>query len=394
IECDVFVCCRDSADAELAGAIAADLRRRGFRVFSGDRPSGEGADAKRLRLIQETPDFVLVVTPGALDACVEEDDPMRVQIAHALQTDRAVTVVTTEGADAAAGALPPALARLATCLQVRYSPGRTRESLAILANSLSSATEVDDRMLWRLTKWAFVGVAAVFVMVLANAAVPPVYRYLTRPVPKPPVPAFALAWSVFGQRLQGGTWTEFPLTDGARVLKGDQFRLTFIPTSDGFAYVVTQDSRGDVAVLFPSLTIRGASGVRAGKTYSVPLESDWARVDGDRGLDTIHLVASYDPLENLEELGEEPDRDSTVAVRRDLLQSTITGLLDNRHVLMPAGARIRNGNPVDRSLPILQTAPTVSAPLSSGAVVVHPLVVSKGLLSAAVEIRVRFDPTK
>ena len=68
IEHDVFVCCRDGAGRELANRIAESLSARGFHVILTDRAPGAAPDPARLALIEQTPDFILVLTPACSHA--------------------------------------------------------------------------------------------------------------------------------------------------------------------------------------------------------------------------------------------------------------------------------------------------------------------------------------
>jgi hypothetical protein len=60
VEYDVYICSREGSGADLAKLLSAGLTRRGFRVFYEDRLPGHGPDLRRLKLIEETPDFVLL----------------------------------------------------------------------------------------------------------------------------------------------------------------------------------------------------------------------------------------------------------------------------------------------------------------------------------------------
>src|SRR5512136_2074588 len=97
VEYDVYMCYRDRSGADLARLVSAELARRGFRVFCEDRLPGLAPDERRLKLIEETPDFVLLLTPGALDPCADAQDPMRLEIAHALRTGSNIVPILVPG---------------------------------------------------------------------------------------------------------------------------------------------------------------------------------------------------------------------------------------------------------------------------------------------------------
>jgi hypothetical protein len=160
-----------------------------------------------------------------------------------------------------------------------------------------------------------------------------------------------LYWSVTleGQETPAAAPRDNPpvlaVEDGARL------RLAFSPSADGFAYVVSRDALGDVRVLFPSEVLAGASAVRAGTLYQAPVGGGWIDMDGRARLETIYVVAGYDPLQNLEELLERPEAELAAPERRELIHTTITGLLDGRHAPVHR-AWTRSFQRVDPRLPI------------------------------------------
>lgn len=395
IDYDVFICCREESGRHLATIIAESLTRRGFRVCLEDRVAGAGRDARRLKLIDDTPDFILVLSPGALDACASDQDPLRIELAHALKTGTCVVPVQAPGyVDRGPAALPADLAPLARRYGVAYDPERSAESLERIAHVLSSDTAVDERRLMRVGKWGFIMVGLVFLMVVANEAVPAFVRYWKRPPPLPALPPFALYWTGYAQRIEHGQWREIPLEAGRPLADGDQFKLVFSPSADGFAYVLSESQRGDVTVHFPGVTMRGASRVRAGQVYEVPGRA-WASVSEQAELAAIFIIASYDPLENLEELAEDAGGELSAAARSELLASTVEGLIDGQRQggLLPK-VWTRDRHPISRPLAIGPGPATSSATLSSGVVVQHKMAAERGLVSAAVEIRVNRDDTR
>jgi len=390
---DVYLCCREPSGHGLVQTVAAGLTRLGFRVFVGDRVPGAAPDEQRLRLIEDIPDFVLLSSPEAGDKGARDPDPLRIEIAHAFKTGRNVLVMADpEHADPLAGARPPGVPPLPPWQRLAYDPGRVRESIALLGYRLLSSSDVEERRLMQTAKQAFIAVGLILLAAVATRAVPAVIEFWNRPKPKPPLPPFSVYSCAFGQRLEAGRWAAFTPGEGSAVSSGDQVRLVFTPSADGFAYVVSKDVRGDVSVLYPTVTMRGASRVGAGRLYDVPAAGSWLSVDGQAGIDTIYLLAGYEPLENLEELVEESDANVDPAVRRDLLNSTLTGLLDGRHAAVRPPVRTRNGQAIVENLPAGPGPAECSATLASGAVVTRRFGAQRGLVSALVEIRLRHQP--
>jgi len=389
LEYDVVICCGDGPGGALAKTVSASLAARGFRVFIEDRVADAGPDERRLGIIGSTPDFLLIPGPGDAGAGPGDRDPIWRETSHALETGRNIVVVTERGHAAPTAALPPALARALGRQAVTYDPERSAESMAVLAHRMSSETTVADERDLRRFKWLSTAAILIVLAGIATQAVPALVRILSRPRPLPPLPPLALYWSGFGQRLDNGRWVEFAPGDGDPVAAGDRLRLAFSLSADGFAYVVSKDLRGQISVLFPTDVVKGASRVRAGQVYVAPVGAGWLTVDDAADIDTIYVFASYDPLQNLEELVEEPEGSTSAGTRRQLVELTLGGLLDGRHALPPRHLWTRRGQTIDPSLRPGPGATASTVTLASGAVVSHTLREQPGLVSAVAELHFR-----
>jgi hypothetical protein len=170
--------------------------------------------------------------------------------------------------------------------------------------------------------------------------------------------------------------------------------MVFSASADGFAYVLGRTVAGEVEVLFPSTSRAAAdSHVRAGHVYQAPADGSWFSLDGQRGIEALYIVVSYDPIDNLEALVEERDAESTAQAGRALLETTIDGLLDGRHASTGARVRTRRGRPiVESNIEVPPARLTASTTLAGGARVTHALIEQPGLLSAMSEIHVRYEP--
>ena len=393
IEHDVYISFPEPSGSDLAQLVSAGLTRRGFRVVNAGRAPGPDTDEERLTLIEQTPDFVLLLTPGCLDGSVGTGDRLRAEIARALETERNIVPVFMPGfVRRSASVLPPDLAALPRHEGVPFDPGAPDESIARIAHMLASDTTVDERRTMRQAKgvsWA-VGLALLAIAVISIAEAIP--RMLARPVEPPPLAALTLYWSGFAQRLDGDRWVEFPVQDGCEMAGGDRVRLVFSLSGDGFAYVLSRDLRGEVSVLFPAMAINAKAGVGAGELHEAPIDTGWLTLDDQAGLHALYIVASYDPIENLESLVEERDEEPGQRARLTLLDTTIAGLLDGRHGAVGLGVRTRRGRLIVRNLESGPGLRTASATLTSGVRVTHELAPQQGLVSALAEIRVKYNP--
>ena len=377
----------------MVGRAAAYLRRAGFRVFLPDRSPAEAPDDRRLTLAETIPDFLLLLTPATVEALGDPGSRVYTETARAVATSRNVVLVAASDAPAPTdGMFPPTLAALRGRKALAYDPDRLAESLSIVQHSLSSETTVNDRHLMRRTKRQFIGVA-VFVLAAASLQiVPALVRRLTQPKPLPPVAPFSLYWAAFAERVEPAGATGFPIVDGVSLAGGDHLTVAFSPSADGFAYVVARDTRGRVSVLFPGEAVKGASRVRAGRTYRAPVESGWMTVDPQAGIDTIYVFAGYDPLQNLEELVEEPETPQNIAARRGLVEQTVGGLIDGRHYQFGRRPWIRNMQFVDQGLKPGPGPVTFYASFPGGTSETQPAIVQPGLVSALAEIKIKFTP--
>jgi hypothetical protein len=384
---DVYLCCRRAGTEGMVSGVAAGLARLGFRVHVAE--SHAGAGPSRLTAIEQAPDFVLLSAPPA-SGTVEGGDPRAADLAHAFKTRRNILVLADPAhGDRLARESLPGRPTFADWQQVTYDRTRPREAIALVAHRLVSSSEVEDRRFMRRVKLAAITVAIVLGVAVATRAVPAAVRWWNRPAAPSPLPRYVLYWAAYGQRLENGRWTPFPVTDGTSVGAGDQIRLAFGVGSDGHAYVVVRDEQGGVSTLFPGATVRGASRVRAGEVHEVPAGGQWFTVDARTGIAAIYLIAGHDPLENLEELAEETDAGPSPAARMELLSSTIAGLLDGRHAAVPRPIRTRRGREIVDGL---ATGPPPSVwPLPpGGASPSDPKPNTQtGLLSAVVEVRLK-----
>lgn len=388
-EYDVFVCCPDPARVEAGETLVAYLSRAGFRVFF--QPGiGEPGEPRRIAVAESASDFVLFL-PSAGGQGDAADGRWQAEVAAALASGRNIVRVSMPG-DAAGSRIEtlPGLERLAGQQAAVYDPDRLAESLSVIQHCLSTDSIVIDRHEMRRTRRWFQFAGLLVLAGFLAQTIPILYREWKKPKAPPPVAPLVLYWAAFGERDVAGHPEEFPLVTGASVKTGDRLRVALSTSANGFAYVIARDTRGRVSVLFPTERLKGASRVRAGKSYAAPFEGGWLTVDGETGIEMLYVFASYDPLQNLEELIEEPETGTDVVSRRALVEQTVNGLLDGKHY--PAGPRvwIRSLAPVDSNLKPAPGPESFSAKSSGGQALTHPAIVQPGLVNALAEIKLTF----
>jgi hypothetical protein len=136
----VFISYRRKLDEVTARMLKQELTARGFDVFLDVDDLGPSSrfDQSLLAEIERRHNFLIVLSPGSLDRCVDEDDWLRLEITHALSTGRKIVPLTRGGFDLAGLELPDAVAPLPLHNAVEYSSTYHREALRILVAFLST----------------------------------------------------------------------------------------------------------------------------------------------------------------------------------------------------------------------------------------------------------------
>lgn len=96
---DIFISYRrKGAGAGVAGELQAKLENLGYKVFLDVDEIGSGQFPTQIKkAIEECKDFVLVLSPGTLDRCVEEEDWVRREIIMAQDLDKNIVGVGLPG---------------------------------------------------------------------------------------------------------------------------------------------------------------------------------------------------------------------------------------------------------------------------------------------------------
>lgn len=96
---DIFISYRrKGAGAGVAGELQAKLENRGYKVFLDVDEIGSGEFPKQIdNAIEECRDFLLVLSPGTLDHCVDEEDWVRREIVKAMNRGKNIVGVMLPG---------------------------------------------------------------------------------------------------------------------------------------------------------------------------------------------------------------------------------------------------------------------------------------------------------
>jgi len=135
---NVFISYRRDGGEHLAARVRSALQVRGFTVFMDveDLKSGKFTTAL-LRKIEEATDFVVILTPGSLDRCMDDGDWLRKEVAHAIKCTKNVVPVIARGFQMpSASALPSDISDLPDYNGLTPTHELFEESMDRLASTL------------------------------------------------------------------------------------------------------------------------------------------------------------------------------------------------------------------------------------------------------------------
>lgn len=117
---DIFISYRrKGAGAGVAGELQAKLENLGYKVFLDVDEIGSGQFPEQIeRAISECKDFILVLSPGTLDRCVEEEDWVRREILQAQNQNKNIIGVGLPGFFMPEAESLPGLLKPMTTIQV------------------------------------------------------------------------------------------------------------------------------------------------------------------------------------------------------------------------------------------------------------------------------------
>ena len=100
--------------------------------------------------------------------------------------------------------------------------------------------------------------------------------------------------------LLGKSKTMVSITHDTTLNSGEEIKMMVKLTKDCFVYVVHQDSKGEVELLFPYKIQQFQSDYVADKNYYVPKGRGWSPFDKNTGKEIFFLIASTERLLDLE----------------------------------------------------------------------------------------------
>jgi len=142
----VFISYRRDGGDGLAGRVRDALVQRGFSVFLDveDLKTGKFNEAL-LHEIEACSDFIVILSSGALDRCMNEGDWVRLEIAHALKLQKNIVPVFGRNFQFPATALPPEIDELRHFNGIHASHDLFEASMTKLAGLLRGSRRIQAR---------------------------------------------------------------------------------------------------------------------------------------------------------------------------------------------------------------------------------------------------------
>jgi hypothetical protein len=95
---DVFICYRHEGGVDLASRVKEFLDKKGYSVFMDIENLKSGPFNKELLTkIENAKDVIIILTKGSLDRCINENDWVRIEIAHAIKNKRNLVPIIASG---------------------------------------------------------------------------------------------------------------------------------------------------------------------------------------------------------------------------------------------------------------------------------------------------------
>ncbi|MEX0602185.1 MAG: DUF4384 domain-containing protein, partial [Bacteroidota bacterium] len=102
--------------------------------------------------------------------------------------------------------------------------------------------------------------------------------------------------------LVGNAKAFVPITRDTSLRTGEEMKMLVELRKDCFVYVLHQNSKGEISLLFPYSLKQFSEDYELDKNYYIPLGRAWFKLDANTGRETFHLLATTQRLLDLEVL--------------------------------------------------------------------------------------------
>jgi hypothetical protein len=146
-----------------------------------------------------------------------------------------------------------------------------------------------------------------------------------------------------------------PPDQAVTLTSADNYRLVLEPVKDSYVYVFQLTSSGVLVKLFPNETYHPAQNpVRQGQLHYLPSQPNWFYLGQEKGEERLYIVASTEPLPQLEE-GHSEYSAADEGPRKQRLLSTLVEALEtikDTRADTAAGWAFSFDHPLSRAIPL------------------------------------------
>ena len=96
-----------------------------------------------------------------------------------------------------------------------------------------------------------------------------------------------------------GSVSEVKIEEGSVLQSNDKFQVQFETKEDAYVYIIIHDSLNKANLLFPDPRITLSNNVKANSSHTVPTSEHWFWLDENVGIETVYVLASETPLDNI-----------------------------------------------------------------------------------------------
>lgn len=163
---DVFISYRREGGINSAVALHSTLLSMNYRAFLDVNNLQSGKfDEALLRVIENCTDFLLVLSPGALDRCVNEDDWVRREVTYAMERGKNIIPIICDGGDMTerfTAAVPDVLSELRSYQVLKADVVQLQAMNALLRTNLQSRpmATAGKRLTWTAAALVIVALLA------------------------------------------------------------------------------------------------------------------------------------------------------------------------------------------------------------------------------------------
>ena len=152
----------------------------------------------------------------------------------------------------------------------------------------------------------------------------------------------SFVWAFVALVEEGKVTQPVPIKEDMQLKTGDQLKMFVELRKPCFVYVIHHGARGEIQRLFPYDIQQFTTDYQTSKTYEIPPNDAWLRINEQAGLETFYLVASAQRLTDLEQLL----ATYTAAQPAEQPQAAANVLTELRNLLKQHRASMKPGRPV------------------------------------------------